>query len=374
MIPENRIENNIIIDKNRKRSRAFIAFSIIESILIFTIVLLYYLTLPMTSSKILFIPKGSTNNIISYLNKTGYEMNKLDEIVIKATGFIQSGWIDIGETKLTKMDFINRLVNSKAAMKSITLIPGETYYVFLKKLAKEFDLNEQKLLKVYNEFAYKLDGNILADTYSLPIGMNEDYIILYLFSQTDKKYEEFSTKIFGSYDKKKWYNYITLASIIQKEAATTNEMPIVASVIHNRLKKNMALQMDGTLNYGKYSNSVITADRIRNDESSYNTYKYKGLPKDPVCAVSLDSIKAGIFPVKSEYIYFVRDNKTGLHKFSNTYENHQANINANIGVEKTYTKLKEEETQIDTQAQDIMKTDITKQKTPSIKDLFNSIN
>ena len=128
-------------------------------------------------------------------------MNTLDEIVIKSTGFIQSGWIDIGETNLTKMDFIIRLVNSKAAMKSITLIPGETYYVFLKKLAKEFELNEEKLFKVYAEFAYKLDGNILADTYSLPIGMNEDYIILYLLSQSDKKYEEFSNKIFGSYDK-----------------------------------------------------------------------------------------------------------------------------------------------------------------------------
>ena len=374
MIPEKRIGNNNITNKNRNRSRAFIAFSIIESILIFTIVLLYYLTLPMTSSKVLFIPKGSTNNIINYLNKSGYEMNTLDEIVIKSTGFIQSGWIDIGETNLTKMDFIIRLVNSKAAMKSITLIPGETYYVFLKKLAKEFELNEEKLFKVYAEFAYKLDGNILADTYSLPIGMNEDYIILYLLSQSDKKYEEFSNKIFGSYDKKKWYNYITLASIIQKEAATTNEMPIVASVIHNRLKKNMALQMDGILNYGKYSNTIITADRIKNDESSYNTYKYKGLPKDPVCAVSLDSIKAGIFPVKSDYLYFVRDNKTGLHKFSNSYDIHQENITANVGVEKTYTKVKDEETQIDTQAQDIMKTDITKQKTPSIKDLFNSIN
>lgn len=374
MTPENKIGNNNIIIKNRNRSRAFIAFSIIESILIFTVVLLYYLTLPMTSSKVLFIPKGSTNNIINYLNKSGYEMNTLDEIVIKSTGFIQSGWIDIGETNLTKMDFIIRLVNSKAAMKSITLIPGETYYVFLKKLAKEFELNEEKLFKVYAEFAYKLDGNILADTYSLPIGMNEDYIILYLLSQSDKKYEEFSNKIFGSYDKKKWYNYITLASIIQKEAATTNEMPIVASVIHNRLKKNMALQMDGTLNYGKYSNTIITADRIKNDESSYNTYKYKGLPKDPVCAVSLDSIKAGIFPVKSDYLYFVRDNKTGLHKFSNSYDIHQENITANVGVEKTYTKVKDEETQIDTQAQDIMKTDITKQKTPSIKDLFNSIN
>ena len=75
-------------------------------------------------------------------------------------------------------------------------------------------------------------------------------------------------------------------------------MPIIASVVHNRLKKNMALQMDGTLNYGKYSNSVVTTDRIRNDETSYNTYKNKGLPKDPVCAVSLDAIKAAIFPVK----------------------------------------------------------------------------
>jgi UPF0755 protein len=328
----------------------------------------------MTSSKVLFIPKGSTNNIINYLNKSSYDMNIIDEIVIKTTGYIQSGWIDIGQTQLTKMDFIQRLVHSKAAMKNITLIPGETYYVFLRKLAKEFELNEQKLFKVYSEFAHRLDGNILADTYSLPIGMNEDYIILYLFSQTDKKYEEFSTKIFGSYDKKKWYNYITLASIIQKEAATTNEMPIVASVIHNRLKKGMALQMDGTLNYGKHSNEVITAERIRTDESSYNTYKYKGLPKDPVCAVSLDSIKAGIFPVKSDYLYFVRDNKTGLHKFSNSYEAHQTNINSNIGVTKTYTKVKEQETNIDTQASDIMKTDITKQKAPSIKDLFNSIN
>lgn len=328
----------------------------------------------MTSSKVLYIPKGSTNNIINYLNKSGYQMNFLDEIVIKSKGFIQSGWIDIGDTNLTKMDFILRLVNSKAAMKSITLIPGETYYVFLQKLAKEFELNEEKLFRVYAEFAYRLDGNILADTYSLPIGVSEDYVILYLLAQSDKKYEEFATKIFGSYDKKKWYSYITLASIIQKEAATTNEMPIVASVIHNRLKKNMALQMDGTLNYGKYSNSVITADRIKNDESSYNTYRYKGLPKDPVCAVSLDSIKAGIFPVKSDYLYFVRDNKTGLHKFSNSFDTHQQNITANVGVEKRYTKVKEEETQIDTQAQDIMKTDITKQKTPSIKDLFNSIN
>ena len=115
-------------------------------------------------------------------------------------------------------------------------------------------------------------------------------------------------------------------------------------------------------------------NRIRDDNTTYNTYKVTGLPKDPVCAVSLDAIKAAIFPVKSEYVYFVRDNKTGLHKFATTYEEHQVNIKSNVGVAKTYTKVKADETQIDAEAENIMKTDVTKQKPVSIKDLFKDIN
>ncbi|MGE0052225.1 MAG: endolytic transglycosylase MltG [Arcobacter sp.] len=364
--------NNII--KKNSRSRSLILFNIIDFILICFVVILFYVTMPVTSTKVLFIPKGSTANIISYLNKSGYEMNNLDALIIKSMGYVQSGWIDINQNKLTKMDFIYKLITSKAALKDITLIPGETSYVFLKKLANEFNLSEEKLTQLYNEYAFKADGNILADTYSLPLGMKEDYMIFYLFSQTNKKYEEFSKKIFGMYDKNKWFNYLILASVIQKEAATTNEMPIVASVIHNRLKKGMKLQMDGTLNYGKYSNEIVTADRIREDNTSYNTYKFVGLPKDPVCAVSLNAIKAAIFPVKSNYLYFVRENKTGLHKFASTFEEHQANIKANVGVEKTYTKVKDIETKIDEEAETIMKTDVTKQKPSSIKDLFNNIN
>lgn len=348
--------------------------TIIDFILVGLIVILFYVTIPLNSAKILYIPKGSTNNIVSYLNETGYEMNSVDAFVIKSLGYIQSGWIDIGQTRLSKMDFIYKLMYSKAALKEVTLVPGDTYYVFLKKLAAEFNLSEEKLFSLYKEFAYKADGNILADTYALPIGMKEDYMLFYLFSQSNKKYEEFSKKIFGVYDKKKWYGYLSLASVIQKEAATINEMPIVSSVVINRLKNNMKLQMDGTLNYGEYSNEKVTAERIRDDETSYNTYKNAGLPKDPVCAVSLDSIKAAIFPVKSNYIYFVRDNRTGLHKFANTFEEHQANIKANVGVAKTYTKVKEAETPIDVEAENIMKTDVTKQKIPSIKDLFNSVN
>ena len=113
-------------------------------------------------------------------------------------------------------------------------------------------------------------------------------------------------------------------------------MPIVSSVIHNRLRRGMKLQMDGTLNYGKYSHIEVTAKRIKEDNTSYNTYKNRGLPKNPVSAVSLDAIKAAIFPVKSKYLYFVKDNKTGLHKFSKSYKQHINNIKANRGVKKSY--------------------------------------
>lgn len=373
-MPENNNETDEIIIKKRKTNKSLVIFDIIEFILICTITVLFYLTMSVNSTKVLFIPKGSTNNTISYLNNNGYEMNLIDNITIRFIGYIQSGWINIEDNKLSKMDFLYKLTTSKAALKTVTLIPGETSYVFLKELAKDFNLDEKKLNEIYNKHAYKADGNILADTYSLPIGMKEDHLIFYLFSQTNKRYEAFSKKIFGYYDKKKWYYYLSLASVIQKEAASIDEMPIVSSVIHNRLKKGMKLQMDGTLNYGKYSHERVTSTRIDEDNTSYNTYKFDGLPANPVCAVSLDAIKAAIFPVKSNYLYFVRDNRTGLHKFSSNYNSHINNIKSNVGVEKTYTKVKDDENAIDKEAKKIMKTDVSEQKPSSIKDLFKNIN
>lgn len=341
--------------------------------LIASIAVLFYLNIPLSSTKVLFIPKGSTSSIITHLNKTGYELNHVDKMVVHFLGYPQSGWIDLQEQYMTKGDFLYKITKSKAALKTITLIPGETSYIFLQQLAKEFNLSLEKLTKIYEQYAYKADGNILAETYSLPFGMKEDHLLFYLFSTTNKQYEEFSRKIFGYYDKKKWYYYITMASIIQKEAATVDEMPIVSSVIYNRLKKGMPLQMDGTLNYGKYSHEIVTAKRIQEDTSSYNTYKNAGLPANPICAVSLNAIKAAIFPVKSDYLYFVRDNKTGLHKFANTYNDHVNNINANKGVTKTYTKVKEEESVFDKEAKKIMNTDVTKQKPSTIKELWNNV-
>ena len=147
----------------------------------------------------------------------------------------------------------------------------------------------------------------------------------FLIEESEKKYKEISEKIYGNYNKKQWLNVLITASIIQKEAANSEEMPIVSSVIVNRLKKGMPLQMDGTLNYGKYSHIKVTPERIKTDTSRFNTYKYKGLPLSPIGAVSLDAILAAIKPAKTDYLYFMK-NSEGVHDFTNSYKSHRKNI------------------------------------------------
>ena len=102
-------------------------------------------------------------------------------------------------------------------------------------------------------------------------------------------------------------------------------MPIVSAVIRNRLDKKMRLQMDGSLNYGKYSHTKVTPEMIRNDTTSYNTYRYDGIPEAPVGSVSFKAIQAAIFPANVDYLYFVR-NKNGVHSFSKTYKEHIDNF------------------------------------------------
>lgn len=236
-MPKNKKKTNAKTKQTSVRKKSLILLDIIELFLVLIIVVLFYLTLPLSTTKVIFIPKGTTNSIITYLNKSGYELGIIDKVYLRFLGYPQSGWIDIKENYLTKADFLYKITTSKAALKDITLIPGETAHIFLDDISKRMNLSRKTLQKVYDKYAYKQDGNILADTYSLPYGMKEDHLLFYLFSNTNKQYEVISNKIFGTYNKNRWYYYITLASVIQKEAANKDEMPIVSSVIHNRLKR-----------------------------------------------------------------------------------------------------------------------------------------
>lgn len=236
-------------------------------------------------------------------------------------GSPQYGWIDIGAGELPRGEFLYRLTKAKAATREVTFIPGDTTYVVLEKIASVFHLDPQKLQSAYSELSPLEDGIIIADTYKLPLGFDEKEVVAYIVAYSMKQHQALALKHLGRYDQTEWFRLITIASIVEKEAASIAEMPLVASVIYNRLAKRMRLQMDGALNYGEYSNIRITSRRIREDRSEFNTYKRRGLPPHPVSIVSNAAILAALFPTKSNYLYFVKNN-TGSHTFSESYNSH----------------------------------------------------
>lgn len=296
-----------------------------EIIFLIVISFIYYLNQPISTSKVIYIPKGSISKIITHLSDKESNLNQLDSFILRFIGSPQSGWINIGETKITKGDFLYKLTTAKAALQNVTLIPGETTFIFLNQLAKNLNLDRKKLENEYNQQTYIKEGAFIPDTYRLPVGITEKRLIEILLSISKKKMQNLSFKFFGSFNEKKWFHYVAIASIIQKESANKNEMPIVSSVIYNRIKKGMKLQMDGTLNYGKYSHIKVTSKRILEDNSIFNTYKIKGIPIIPVCNVSFDAIRAAIFPTKTKYLYFMKS-KNGTHNFSSNYSTHLYNI------------------------------------------------
>jgi len=225
----------------------------------------------------------------------------------------------------TKADFLYKLTTAKAALQDVTLIPGETTYVFLTQLATELKLDFTILQDEFSRQSLMSEGALVPNTYKMPVGITEKELITLLLRASLEESVRFSKRLFGNYNEKKWFHYVAIASVIQKESANIEEMPLVSSVIYNRINKGMKLQMDGTLNYGKFSHVKITPKRIKEDNSQYNTYVYRGVPKTPVCNVGFEAIRAAIFPAKTDYLYFMKS-KSGKHDFSCNYSTHLRNI------------------------------------------------
>jgi len=295
-------------------------------VILLVISLIFYFSMPIKTTPTVVLPKGSITKVIDHLKEQGYKLTFLDTYLL-AYGLNppKSGTLFIGNEKMSRITFLKKLSSAKEAIDIVTLIPGETRPIFLKTLAKKQNLNLEKLEHAYDEYASYKEAGIMPETYHLPKDISEEKLIALLVEQTEEKYQELSLKYLNQYDKKSWLKILTIASVIQKEAANNKEMPIVASVVYNRLKKDMALQMDGTLNYGKYSHVKVTPKRIKEDKSGFNTYANKGLPPYPVCSVSITAIKAALNPATTNYLYFMK-NKSGVHDFTNSYKEHLRNI------------------------------------------------
>jgi uncharacterized YceG family protein len=116
------------------------------------------------------------------------------------------------------------------------------------------------------------------------------------------------------------YNVLIVASMVEAEAQTAHDRPLIASVIYNRLRARMPLQIDATVRYatGNYA-TPITVSELRSS-SSYNTYVHKGLPPTPIDNPGLTAIQAAASPASTSYLYFVvKPCGNGEHVFASTY-------------------------------------------------------
>ncbi|MFF5565286.1 endolytic transglycosylase MltG [Streptomyces sp. NPDC012623] len=121
------------------------------------------------------------------------------------------------------------------------------------------------------------------------------------------------------------YRTVTIASIVQAEAATPADMGKVARVVHNRLALGMPLQMDSTINYALGRSTLDTSHRDTKTDSPFNTYGHKGLPPTPIGNPGEEAMRAAARPPRGDWLYFVTV-KPGDTRFTHRYAEQRRNV------------------------------------------------
>lgn len=230
---------------------------------------------------------------------------------------------------MTPRQVLAKLVSGVVFQRKFTVIEGESIWVIGKKIEAagiiteaEFNgaLTDKSLLAAAGILAESFEGFLFPETYSFSKPSSPRSIIWAMVEESDKhwppSYQDQALKL--GYSR---YEILTLASIIQKEAGSNQEMPLISSVFHNRLKQGMKLQADPTVIYGVPNfDGNLTRLHLKTP-TPYNTYTNFGLPIGPICNPGEAAIRAALFPSESTYLYFVADG-TGKHVFSTTLKEH----------------------------------------------------
>lgn len=165
-----------------------------------------------------------------------------------------------------------------------------------------------------------LEGYLFPATYHLTRGLSEEEIVRRMFNKFQQIYTpELQQRAKELELTRK--DVITLASIIEKETSAIEEMPLIAAVFYNRLKKRMRLESDPTVIYALKDFDGNLRRKDLRTWSPYNTYRISGLPPGPIANPGRDAILAALYPAEAPYLYFVSKND-GTHLFSSSYKEH----------------------------------------------------
>lgn len=175
---------------------------------------------------------------------------------------------------------------------------------------------------------HRLEGYLFPETYEVKKGSTAEDVVHRMLSEMDRKLdsipeldEALATRNMTL------HQLLTVASLVEREVVVDEERARVAGVIYNRLKEDMPLQIDATVQYLLDKQKERLMEKDLEVDSPYNTYRTKGLPPGPIASPSLKSIQAALQPEASDYLYYVtKKDGSHSHLFAKTYKQHLRNI------------------------------------------------
>lgn len=180
-------------------------------------------------------------------------------------------------------------------------------------------------LKLPNDARGNPEGYLFPATYPLGEKTTPESLLTFMVTTANKKFNGAPIAAGAQRNAMNVYQAVTIASIVQAEAATKADMGKVARVVFNRLERGMPLQMDSTINYALNRSTLSTSQADTRINSPYNSYQRMGLPPTPIANPGEEAMRVAINPPPGDWLYFVTV-KPGDTRFTASYEEHQRNV------------------------------------------------
>ncbi|MEV7065636.1 endolytic transglycosylase MltG [Streptomyces collinus] len=184
---------------------------------------------------------------------------------------------------------------------------------------------DKAALKLPNDAEGNPEGYLFPATYRLQENTTPDKLLALMVDTANDRFNRAPIAAGAQRNAMNVYQAVTIASIVQAEAATKADMGKVARVIFNRLERGMPLQMDSTINYALNRSTLRTTENDTRIDSPYNSYQRMGLPPTPIDNPGDEAMRAAINPTPGNWLYFVTV-RPGDTRFTADYQEHQRNV------------------------------------------------
>jgi len=289
---------------------------------------------PKAEEALFVISRTNQSETTKRLQESGFIRSPLSLYIARLMTF-RFGEIEPGGYKISKSMDARRLITiftSEPQLKWITIPEGLRKEEIGERLVKEIHWNDEELEKwntTYTamQFDYR-EGVYFPDTYLIPVNENGLDTAKRMINRFNERFAGYPEK-FSEQDVL-WTSALKIASIVQREAAGKEDMPLIAGILWNRLLIDQPLEIDATVQYARGNTgsgwwAPIKSADIKSIDSPYNTYQNNGLPPTPISNPGMDAIDAVLNPTETDCYYYLHDDNRQIH-CSKTLEEHEANI------------------------------------------------